>query len=786
MDHLPLPGGRVLDTRRTRGNPTPEPIVRRIVHGHDLARSIEYLEPPATAADGTEEVDARVVLKINAATRLPNGPFSKLKLTMLGEAQENEWAYFVLSSRESRELFLQLLAEYADLADVPVDQLQWDHPKSWANFVDRIEGIELYGPDDRRDASLGNLTFDPTSVLDCLIWPSSTRTAARMRVAAIEALVEDAAQENPLLRVAAVDDRPDVTVVRVDADEALLSALLDCPEIERVRTPLDALITGDALADVQIPEDLPEPANTPIGIIDGIVNGSNPLTGPYVRSAQDFPKGHTFAHPDEHGTSVASIAIWGDLDALVTSRKLRTPYPIVSARVLDHQNQRYVVTGLAHVVIEEAVRFIVEQHSVKIVNVSIASRVPADHALRDELTATIDSLARELSVVIVVCAGNRLDPPKDGWLSGYPDYLGDDDARIASPGDAAIAVTVGSYAKRDIPGGLGAASKIAIAKKGEPSPFTRVGPTPGIGRTSSMKPEFVHHGGNWAWDHVSSIVNTAEPGLAAVVAIPPQLGRIVGSSTGTSLAAPAVAHELARIAERYPDADANLLRALLALSARTVTTAKGGVDLTYFDGYGEPDADRVLESNEHRVFLTFSGIARTNHVLFHRLPIPGAFAEGVRRRTLRVALAFDPPVRRGRREYIAGTMGVEIVRGISSDEVEEIYSRQPTRTETRSDPSLVRLGLPDGEHRPSMSPGPAFLRSNTLIRREFIDGPWDPDHEHYFLVVTHNQNAWTMAQRNRYSEQRYALAIEVADESETDLDLYAAIRARLRTRVRVR
>ena len=41
MDHLPLPPARVLESRRARGNPRPESVVRRITHGAELAARLD-------------------------------------------------------------------------------------------------------------------------------------------------------------------------------------------------------------------------------------------------------------------------------------------------------------------------------------------------------------------------------------------------------------------------------------------------------------------------------------------------------------------------------------------------------------------------------------------------------------------------------------------------------------------------------------------------------------------------------------------------------------------------
>lgn len=692
----------------------------------------------------------------------------------------------MLSTRESRELLSSILSDYVGLPDGVAKDVSWDHPKSWAKFLDHIDGIELYGPDDRADPTLADLVFNPVETVDCLLWPAGSDRIAANRINEVIANVSDYAASEPRVHVVAVDSRPDRTLVRIAATEALVDELLNNVDVERIRAPLRAKVTQSALTAANVPDDIPEPAATVIGVVDGVINITNPLTGPFVADAEAFPIGYVFGGADTHGTAVAGIAIWGDLDQLVIAGSLSAPHPVISARVLDITPANdYSVTGMAHTTIEDAIRWLVTDRGVRIVNLSINYPIAANSALRDEPTVTIDTLVRELGIVIVVSAGNRLQLPQGDWLTDYPGYLVDADARIAAPGDAALAITVGSHAVRDVPGGPYAASRVAIAGAQQPSPFTRSGPVRGAGRGGTMKPEFTHHGGNWSWDHMTQSVDTLEPGTAAVVAIPPRAGRIVGSSTGTSYAAPAVAHEIARIAERYPAAGANLLRALTALSARPTQGSIAGIDPVRVGGYGQPEASRVLESGPHRVFLVYEGIVPTNRVLVHRLPIPAEFADGVRQRTFRVALAFDPPVRRGRREYVAGTMSVELVRGLSLQDVQDVYGRQPTVRDAVLDPAIVRRELPDDDHRPPMYPGLTTIGSNTLIRREFLNGAWDPDHGDYFLIVAHNQSAWTAAQRGRYTEQPYALAVEIAEETESALDLYAAVRARLRSRARL-
>lgn len=784
-DHLRLGPGHLLSSRRTpTGPPGGRSGVSRRDHGRDLASTLASVEPVESADDGDDQ-DVPVVLKFHAHTRLENGPLNGLRFEQLGEGRG--WTYFVLSSRESREQFATLLREYAELpSDQPID---WEHPASWAKFVDDLDGIELYGAADRQDQSVADLTFrNGIDTVDCLLWPSSTASASD-RVDAIAAVVEEARAGDERVRVVAVDRRPDRTMVRAVVTPRLLRELLGHVFVERVRGPLRTAVTQEAFFEATMPVQVPHAASAPVGVIDGVVSHANPLTAPYVQSAASFPIGHVFSGPDAHGTAVAGQAIWGDLDPLILGGTLNVPHPVVCARVIDIDGNRTQVAGIAHRTIEDAIRWAATEQGVRIINISINRDFPAStEALRDELTFTVDRLARELRLVIVVSAGNRLSTPVTGWHAGYPGYLTDDAAGIAAPGDGALVVTVGSHARRDVPERPAIRGDLPIAEAQEPSPFTRTGPARSATKRGTLKPEFSHHGGSWTWDSRGEMLDIHDPGTAAIVAIPPNVvpGRIVTPDSGTSYAAPSVAHEIARIAERYPQAGPNLLRALTALSARSTGREIDGTPGHRWRGYGVPEASRVLESGPQRVFLVLEDEMDTDRVAIHQLPIPPEYADQVRKRTFRVALAFDPPVRRNRREYIAGTMSVELVRGLSLDAVSQTYVRQPTRNQVEADSSLRRFDLPDKVFRPQLEPGSQTLESNTLIRRDYVNGNWDPDHQTYFLVVTHRQSPWTPKQRREYDTQTYALAVEIADETRNDLDLYAMMRARLEARARVR
>jgi hypothetical protein len=173
--------------------------------------------------------------------------------------------------------------------------------------------------------------------------------------------------------------------------------------------------------------------------------------------------------------------------------------------------------------------------------------------------------------------------------------------------------------------------------------------------------------------------------------------------------------------------------------------------------------------------MTFDGVVDADSVAIHPVPIPHDFASGRSARRIAAALAFDPPVRRQRREYLAGTMTFDLLRAVDIAQVREIYRRQDEDREA----------MMNDRRRVGLDPGATRTRSSTLQVRE-----WQPrlmnvdDGDTYYLVVTHRRATWASD-----AEQNYAVAVELVDEGRVELDLYSLVQQRVevpaRARVRV-
>ena len=218
---------------------------------------------------------------------------------------------------------------------------------------------------------------------------------------------------------------------------------------------------------------------------------------------------------------VASVALYGDVDAACRSGALNQEVWIDGARVTNEDNEfddeRLIPSQMI-----EAIEYFAGL-GCRVFNLSLGDpRLPFSEGGRPSPWAdTLDNLANRLGVLIVVSAGNYFHHLRDGvaaqdCASDYPGYLLNDAARIIEPATGANVLTVGALAGMgeprlaernpdDVP-------PTPIARPGQPAPFTRSG----FGVRGAIKPELVEFGGNFSYDPRADIVQT-DQGLGVVL-----------------------------------------------------------------------------------------------------------------------------------------------------------------------------------------------------------------------------------------------------------------------------
>jgi subtilisin family serine protease len=404
-------------------------------------------------------------------------------------------------------------------------------------------------------------------------------------------------------------------LMRVKGNGASIRALLELPEVssvDRLPAPDWPELPASELTLEIVPEAIPPESNAvTIGVIDSGLNSAHPFLVGSLAAAFGEPESLGDTDEKGHGTPVSGIAIYGDVRQRLSEAPFQPRFRVASARVVDAEG-RFDDEQLIPAQMENSIRRLCNEAGCRVINVSLGDiKRPAGNK-PSAWASVLDNLARELDIVIVVSAGNAsasyLASLGDGIVDRYPGFLLEDSNRVLEPASAVNVLTVGAIAHSN---GLSIADSDnvgvrSIAQMRQPSPFTRAGP----GASKAIKPDLVDFGGTAVFDGPTQRLQGASSRANAGILSTSHeyLQELLRCYSGTSFAAPLVAHKAALLFESFPDATANLVRALLALSADHPDSACACLnhdDDAIFNllGYGVPDVAHALDSEDNRVIL---------------------------------------------------------------------------------------------------------------------------------------------------------------------------------------
>jgi len=308
----------------------------------------------------------------------------------------------------------------------------------------------------------------------------------------------------------------------------------------------------------------------------------------------------------------------------------------------------------------------------------------------------------------------------------------------------------------------------------------------------AVKPELCEYGGNSVYDGRADRVLGSHEGIP-ILSTHHRPIRLFAIDSGTSCAAAKVAHIAARVLRFYPDASANLVRALLASSARVpqgtldlLNTSKhhcarwgyDNDDVLKLCGYGKPDFERAVHSTDNRVTLYHEDELPLDKFHICEVPIPELFRRTKGERHISVALAFDPPTRSARIDCLGVNMRFDLVRGKTIEEVVSVYQAFENKDEE------VELSPPSAR----CSTYPSIRRrQNTTLQKALHVISRRPDPrwgDTYWLVVRCLSTKWT--DPDTVPPQRYAIVVTLEHREETWINLYQAVQERVREAARAR
>jgi hypothetical protein len=507
-----------------------------------------------------------------------------------------------------------------------------------------------------------------------------------------------------------------------------------------------------------------------IGIVDSGLS-AHPLLAPATVGSFGMPGVLGDADEHGHGTRVAGIAVYGDVLERIATKNFAAPFGIVSAKVVNDQGRFDDKLAIA----EQMRDTIRELHArgCRIINISLgdADKIAYADGRATVWASTLDEMARKLDVLILVSAGNSGSGPKapwgaqpDGIVTRYPKYLFDPSNRIIDPAMAACVLTVGGMAHGN---GLRidafeTADIRPLTDRNHPTPITRTGP----GVNGAVKPELIDYAGTAVFNGATQklMLGAHWDSAGIVTTYAKYQDALFTAATGSSMAAPRVAFKAALLLRRFPGSSANLLRALLATCANVPEAAIECLDraadgaVQRCCGYGMPDVEKALSSEERRIIrYADKQTLEIDQFALYEVPIPEDFRRVKGRRHIRVTLAFDPPVRHTRLEYLGVRMSYRLIRGMTPEQVYEHYRWRPRGEEWPELPDRNSCKLEPGYK----SRQPSTLQSATFVMKRDV-GTYG---EVYYLAVFADRR-WA---GEDISSQRYAAVVELMHEGEVQL-----------------
>lgn len=672
-------------------------------------------------------------------------------------------------------------------------------------FFDGLQWVRARDRSDRLGARLRAEGFPDTDrfSIDVDLWHPGSAVGGRAVLAELRRIC---ARHDGRV----VDDLRTSTLVlaRVIADRALAEVLLELDLVAQVNLPpllpvaYEGLFrTVDPLPDTLLPEGT-EPLVT---VVDSGVLAGHPLLRGWVLEERDFDSGeNTPVDRQGHGTQVAGLLVYGDVSRCIETGEWTPRAMVASAKVLrsdpfDGRRAIFPENHRPEKLVEDAIRYFHSERRCRIFNLSVGNVTDVYMGGRQFAWAEVlDQIARTLDVLLIVSAGNISDPPwprgaltRTQFQMALRDLMLDTPhARLCSPATAAIAVTAGAIARSE----RARDQLIVAAPRGAPAPFSRLGPgyQPKANQRA-IKPEFVAFGGNYgvggyagAADWVTNDPYLGEPTTRLNI----DGGRPLMAVSGTSVAAPqvsfAAAFALRAAAETLAIAEptANAARALLGAGAETPPCESAWLrdpertetwEKLRLVGYGQVDVDHIIRALQNDVCLLAEDSVAEDHWHLYAIRVPPAFLSGRGSRGINVSLAFDPPVRASRREYLSRTMWFEVLKGLTPAEI-NLYRARPTA-------SGATLSLPQSKLL-KMRPTKSDVQWSTLQVRRLswsrpINLPRIPGQDEPELhVLVGCQQRFPSGED---PQQRYALAVRFW-HTDTTVEIHQQLRSRVRAR----
>jgi len=425
---------------------------------------------------------------------------------------------------------------------------------------------------------------------------------------------------------------------------------------------------------------VPPPADAPaVCHLDTGVNRGHPLLGLALAEAHLLAVDPTWVasdgHPQQHGTGMAGLALYGCLTELLNSTgAISLRHRLESVKILpDHGQHDPELYGDVTAQSVSRIEIVAPERQQRAFALTVTAD-SRDEGFPSSWSAALDQISSgaedegKPSRLLVISAGNT---PADGRL----DYLDHSHTQgVEDPAQSWNSVSVGAYTEKATIHSEEYRDWKPVASAGQLSPASRTSLV-WEDRSWPIKPDIVMEGGNLAINPTTGNADYVDDLMLLTTRTSPT-GALLTTTGDTSAATALAARYAAIIWSRYPDLSPESVRGMLIHSARWTAPmlSEFSSDLRRdvenrlrVYGYGVPNLDQAIWSASNNATLVIQDSLqpfdqeidtngqkriKTKDMRLHQLPWPKQVLEqlGGEAVRLRVTLSYfiEPsPGRRG-------------------------------------------------------------------------------------------------------------------------------------------
>lgn len=446
-----------------------------------------------------------------------------------------------------------------------------------------------------------------------------------------------------------------------------------------------------------------------IGVLDGMpMQNHSLLRGRVIIDDPDNYQAGYESKNRVHGTSMVSLAIYGDLQRKevpistpVYVRPILRPKQANSDNVVEVVPNDRMFIDVLHCAVKRMMEGENGEHptapNVKVINLSVGDPNRQLASTMSPIARLLDFLAYKYNILFIISAGNHpeivdcvqktfdelsvLDLEQRSVVFADAIKNNQRNHRVLAPAESLNALTIGALYD-DFTDVDETARGIWAVDRGLPSPISAIG----NGYRSIITPDLFYFGGrkfiksSWGGKKISWVISNRKPGCLSAA---PLDGTLDGSafSFGTSDAAAQITHEAAKChdvlnqvflnetGQKLPiEATAIVLKGMLVHGASWAPIAKKLAQITgakekqlsKWLGNGIPNVSRVMECTKERITLIGLGSLKNDEGNVFKLPLPFNFSSTLTKRKLTVTLSYISPIAPNRQAYRGANLWFDV------------------------------------------------------------------------------------------------------------------------------